>query len=210
MLRKLFTPSESSPRREKTLEPLSVIVRLAVYSFLPEKTKISIDSRRINFHRPNSLQGIIRFLNGDSRTDVRFLYLPIETACKRYLVPHRKKLTEVFRTAVEGTKKLHELYRPHNTLVSHCLSWYVQVIEHYLQSDDPLPLATSQQGASRTSVPTATAAGYRELWTSNQVEAIVAILQEMKICKEPKELDALSDSLDKFLQLIENRMENNR
>jgi len=67
------------------LDPLSVIVKLAVLSKKPIGSKLSIDSNIIYINEPGFFQSFVRFVFKKNKYDLHFLFNPIEMACSKYL-----------------------------------------------------------------------------------------------------------------------------
>ena len=59
------------------LEPLSVIIKLAIISLYPVGTKIAIYNHKLHIHSPTIFQGTIRWSCGSTREDVHLLLNPI-------------------------------------------------------------------------------------------------------------------------------------
>ena len=64
-------------KRNSILDPFTCIIRLAILSFKPVGTKISIHNNKISYHDPNILQGALRWTYGDNREDLHNIYNPI-------------------------------------------------------------------------------------------------------------------------------------
>jgi hypothetical protein len=68
------------------LEPLSVIIKLAIISNKPIGTKLRMYNNIIYFQEPGPFQALCRYFLKSNKTDIQYLYNPIEIACKIYLV----------------------------------------------------------------------------------------------------------------------------
>lgn len=66
------------------LDPLICIIKLAILSIKPDKTKISIHKNKISLQEPNFYQGVIRWTLGDQKNDIHSLYYPIRRAFELY------------------------------------------------------------------------------------------------------------------------------
>jgi hypothetical protein len=67
------------------LEPLSVIIKLAIISNKPIGTKLRMYNNIIYFQEPGPFQALCRYFLKSNKTDIQYLYNPIEIACKKYL-----------------------------------------------------------------------------------------------------------------------------
>ena len=61
------------------LEPLQVIITLAVLGYCPIGTKISISQNTLYLHKPTLVQGLLRWWEGDSKDDLYYLFHAIQT-----------------------------------------------------------------------------------------------------------------------------------
>jgi hypothetical protein len=68
------------------LEPLSVIIKLAIISNKPVGTKLRMYNNIIYFQEPGPFQALCRYFLKSNKTDIQYLYNPIEIACKKYLL----------------------------------------------------------------------------------------------------------------------------
>ena len=68
------------------LEPLSVIIKLAIISNKPIGTKLRMYNNIIYFQEPGPFQALCRYFLKSNKTDIQYLYNPIEIACKNYLI----------------------------------------------------------------------------------------------------------------------------
>ena len=71
-------------RFETILEPLQAITQLALLSFCPKGTKLSISNNLLFVQPPNWTQGIFRSYNHDARDDLYFLFNVIRRFNKFY------------------------------------------------------------------------------------------------------------------------------
>jgi len=76
------------------LEPLSVIIKLAIISNKPIGTKLRMYNNIIYFQEPGPFQALCRYFLKSNKTDIQYLYNPIEIACKKYLLEEIETETE--------------------------------------------------------------------------------------------------------------------
>jgi hypothetical protein len=118
------------------LDPLSVIVKLAIISNKPIGTKIRISDSVIYLQEPGFFQGITRYYLKSNKTEIQYLHNPISIACSHFLnakyaekTPAIKKL---FKCALKGLDKLKETY-VNCPIIILCLHSYSNTIENYLE-----------------------------------------------------------------------------
>jgi len=117
------------------LDPLSVIIKLAIISNKPVGTKIRIDNNIIVLQEPGPFQALCRYIFKSNKTDIQYLYNPIELACKHYLTKHviqqYPKIKDLFKCAQNGITKLAETYK-NCSIMRFSFNYYFSIISNYL------------------------------------------------------------------------------
>jgi hypothetical protein len=117
------------------LDPLSVIVKLAILAKKPIGCKIAINNNIIYIQEVGVFQSLVRYLYNNNKNDIQYLYNPIELACKNYLSKECIKIypniKNLFIDAIKGLEKLKETYS-HNMIITHTLYLYCSIINNYL------------------------------------------------------------------------------
>jgi hypothetical protein len=129
------------PINPSILDPLTVIIKLAIISNKENGVKICIQNNTLFIHDKNILQPIIRYYYKIDKTDIQYLYNPIEIACKTFLTTEYKQshpnILHLFICSQKGILKLMETYKT-DTLVNICLKYYYSLISNYLDAfNDP-------------------------------------------------------------------------
>ena len=118
------------------LDPLSVIIKLAILSNKPIGTKICIHSNVVYLQEPGHFQSICRLIFKHNKTDLHYFYNPIELACQTYLAPQviqqHPKIKELFSCAQHGVLKLIETYK-NCPVMRICLNYYLSLISNHLE-----------------------------------------------------------------------------
>lgn len=88
------------------LDPLSVIIKLAIFSNKSVGTKFRIQDNVIYIQEPGYFQSLCRIYYNVNKTEIQYLYNPIHFACQHFLsakftdkTPNIRKL---FSSAVSG------------------------------------------------------------------------------------------------------------
>jgi hypothetical protein len=119
------------------LDPLSVIIKLAIISNKPVGTKLRIDNNVIYIQEPGPFQGLCRYFFKSNKSDLNFFNNPIEFACKHFLtkeeIEKNPKIVELFKCAQNGLQKLSETYRS-STILFLLLGFYMSLIDNYLDN----------------------------------------------------------------------------
>ena len=156
------------------LDPLSVIIKLAILSNKPIGTKICISNNIIFLQDPGPFQAFCRYIFSTTKSDIQYIYNPIQLACQQYLskdaVSKNPKLKELFKCAQNGLIRLSETYKS-CSIIRLCINYYATLIDNHLQeiyndalfkSDILTPLYTSELIKIFT-----------KLWTQDRIKIIL-------------------------------------
>jgi hypothetical protein len=156
------------------LDPLSVIIKLAILSNKPVGTKICISKNIIYLQEPGHFQAICRYLFSTNKTDIQYLYNPIQLACQTYLtkdsVKQNPKLKELFKCAQNGLNRLSDTYKS-CSIIRLCINYYETLIDNHLQEiyNDGLfknDVLTSLYTNELTKM-------FTKLWTQDRIKIIL-------------------------------------
>jgi hypothetical protein len=118
------------------LDPLSVIIKLSIISNKPIGTKLRIDNNIIYLQEPGPFQAVCRYFFKSNKTDIQYLYNPIEIACKNYLVKsviqQNPKIKDLFICAQNGILRLIDTYK-YCSVMRICLNYYLSLISNHLE-----------------------------------------------------------------------------
>jgi len=119
------------------LDPLSVIIKLAILGNKPIGTKLLIQNNVIYFQEPGFFQSITRFYYSTNKTDLQYMYNPIYIACVTFLskesVAKTPRLKNLFINALAGLKNLIETYKSCSILTL-CLNYYYAIIKNFIEN----------------------------------------------------------------------------
>ena len=117
------------------LDPLSVIIKLAILSNKPIGTKILIQNNVIYFQEPGMFQALCRYVLKTNKTDLQYMYNPIQVACGYFLsqgfVKRTPRIKSLFQCAQLGIEKLKETYK-NCSMICLCLNYYYTIITNHL------------------------------------------------------------------------------
>jgi hypothetical protein len=118
------------------LDPLSVIVKLAILSNKPVGTKLLIQNNVIYFQEPGPFQSLCRMLYKSNKTDLQYLYNPINIACLHFLsksfVEKTPRIKNLFLCAQNGLKKLIETYKS-CSIITITLNYYYVLLSNHIE-----------------------------------------------------------------------------
>jgi hypothetical protein len=156
------------------LDPLSVIIKLAILSNKPIGTKICISKNIIFLQEPGPFQSFCRYIFNTNKTDIQYIYNPIQLACQSYLskvaVQQNPKLKELFKCAQNGLGRLSETYKS-CSIIRLCINYYATIIDNHLKeiyndalfrNDNLTPLYTNELTSTFT-----------KLWTQDRIKIIL-------------------------------------
>lgn len=117
------------------LDPLSVIVKLAILSNKPIGTKLLIQNNIIYFQEPGPFQSITRMMYKSNKTDLQYIYNPINIACLSFLskpfVDKTPRIKNLFLCAQNGLKKLMETYKS-CSIITITLNYYYSLLTNHI------------------------------------------------------------------------------
>lgn len=120
------------------LDPLSVIIKLAILSNKPIGTKLRINNNIIYTQEPGPFQAFCRYIFKNNKTDIQYLYNPIELACQNYLtkqvIQQNPKIKDLFKCSQNGLLRLIETYK-NCSVMRLCLNYYYSIITNHLEEN---------------------------------------------------------------------------
>ena len=124
---------KGKPTKEQAdliLEPLQVMINLAVLGFCPIGTKININDNMLYLHQPTFTQGLWRWWEGDSKDDLYYLFHAIRRYYKWYKNEDNKIYDYILDLAKTGIKNLIKTYqKADKKSILHTLSLYNNILD---------------------------------------------------------------------------------
>ena len=118
------------------LDPLSVIIKLAIISNKPYGTKIMIQNNVIFFQEPGVFQAFCRYVLNTNKSDLQYMYNPIHAACQYFLkkefIESTPRIKTLFKCAQTGIEKLKETYKDYS-MICLCLNYYHIIINNFVE-----------------------------------------------------------------------------
>jgi hypothetical protein len=110
------------------LDPLSVIIKLAIISKKQIGVKISISNNILYIQEVGIFQSIVRYYFNSSKNDLNFLYNPINIACKFFLNKQLEyPIENLFKCALNGLQKIKDTYKKYPLIII-CINYYCDLI----------------------------------------------------------------------------------
>ena len=118
------------------LDPLSVIIKLAILSNKPVGTKLLIQNNVIYFQEPGPFQSISRMFYKTNKTDLQYLFNPLNVACLNFLsrtfIEKTPRIKKLFICAQNGLKKLIDTYKS-CSIITLVLNYYYALLTNHIQ-----------------------------------------------------------------------------
>lgn len=177
------------------LDPLSCVIRLAILSFKPNGTKISITQNKISYNEPSILQGSIRWSQGDNRDDLHNIFKPLLKATEWY-DKNSNELKEIFVLAICGLEKLKQAYS-NNSTINHSIDRYILILQNNEDSTRP---RTRSSESSMSQETNHIFEELKNLWSEREMNIINNLLLEIKDLYEKEEpIEHMVNSLESII-----------
>jgi len=117
-------------KSDMILEPLQVMIQLALLSYSPIGTKLSISENLLHIQQPNWNQGIWRWYMKDNKDDLYYLFQAIRRFYMWYKPENCVIYSKILETAIKGLKRLQETYENTDKIsIKHTLAMYTNILK---------------------------------------------------------------------------------
>ena len=189
------------------LDPLSVIIKLAIISNKPIGTKLRIDNNVIYLQEPGLFQGITRYFYKINKTNIQYLYNPIEIACAHYLtsevIKQTPKIRELFKCAQNGIIKLIETYKL-SSIMRICLNYYLSLISNHFEEKNNTSLFLKD--GMTTFYTNENLDKLFKIWSQDKIKIVLNLttflLSDDSAETNVKSLETIMDGIDKQVGTI--------
>jgi hypothetical protein len=189
------------------LDPLSVIIKLAIIGNKQIGTKVLIQNNVIYLQEPGPFQALCRLIYKSNKTDLQYIYNPIHIACETFLskeaVQKTPRLKNLFICAQNGLKKLTDTYK-NCSIISLCLNYYYAIITNHVEQKyndsifykDSLTSFYSKELIEKLN----------EQWTQEKIKVILDLISfltnDTMATENVKSIDTIMINIDKNTQHI--------
>ncbi len=181
------------------LDPLSVIIKLAILGNKPVGTKIHIANNVIYIQEPGPFQALCRYVLNVNKTNIHFLYNPIQIACEQYLnktsIHKTPKLINLFNCAQKGIINLSETYKS-SAIIKICLNYYYVIIDNYVKKIYNPDIFRKDSMTVYYDVKK-----FNEIWTDEKIKIILDTIDFLMSNNNPsvyvKSLESIIENIDK-------------
>jgi len=192
------------------LDPLSVIIKLAIIGNKPVGTKILIKNNVIYLQEPGPFQSLCRIYNKSNKTDLQFLYNPIQLACITFLskesITKMPRLKELFSCAQNGIKKLMETYK-NSSIISLCLNYYYIIIINHIEQkyNDTIFLKDTLTNFYSKELVDA----LNNQWSKEKIKVILDLIAYLTMSLTENNVKSIETIMENNVKSLETIMDNN-
>lgn len=170
-----------SKSKNDTLDPLSIIIKLYIYSYKPLGTKISISNNKLDIQEVGIFQSTTRILKGDNKNDIPILSMPILYACNTYLLTDKMKYIKLFTQASTSFDKMKETYQGNE------ITYNIDTLKGYVLSfinDDASVNSVNVAGSYNSNsgkIKQAIYSNIASVWTEQRIDTVFNFIMEIEL-----------------------------
>ena len=195
-----FIQNVTTKQKVILLEPLSVLIYLAILNFKNDGTKINIYNNKLHFSDPDYLQGISRYIYGTNRNDIQYFHNPILRCIHNYDIDN-DSIVSIFNYSIKGLQKLKKLYHKDSSeVIVHAIELYIYLIKSFLdgKKDDIIEKYKLNKTITYE---------LNKIWNDDEINIINNILNQCEKNIE-NDNDNLIDAIKNILNTKNNEIEN--
>lgn len=191
------------PNKNDILDPLSLVIKLYIYSYKPIGTKISILNNKIEFQEAGMFQSTVRTLNGDTKNDLINMLFPLTYACEKYLDYYNKeKYIEIFQQVISSLDKLNQVYQSNE--ITHNIEQLKNIVSKFMNEKKFNPQSIiSNYNEPASELKKSFYAQTNFVWTENRLEMLIGYIDEINNSETEENIQALITSLNSFMNWID-------
>ena len=189
------------------LDPLSMIIKLAIIGNKPIGTKVLIQNNIIYLQEPGPFQALCRYVLNTNKTDLQYMYNPIQIACQTFLskenIQKTPRIKSLFICAQSGIEKLKETYKS-CSMICLCLNYYHTIITNFVEQ---IYNETIFRKDTMTSLYTKEVVEkLNTQWTQEKIKIILDLISfltnDKMATNNVKSLENIMDNIDLETQVI--------
>jgi len=185
------------------LDPLSVILKLYIYNFKPEGTKISVSNNKIVLQDIGIFQGSVRKIFGDSKNDINIIFGPVVYSCLKYLSSEeREKYLYIFEIVSASLNKLKLTYAGNEIVYN--IEQIKNVIDSFIsKKDNDISLLVSNYNTNGFKIKQNIYDHINTVWTNERKQILLGYIHEIKTFVSQEYENELIISLSSFLNCMD-------
>ncbi len=191
------------PNKNDILDPLSLIIKLYIYSYKPQGTKISILNNKIEIQENGFFQSTVRTIKGDTKNDLINILFPLTFACETYLnnnCVHRYEC--LFVQTLKSLEMLNDIYQINE--IAHNIEQLKNIISNFLSNPEFCPKTIVSNWDEPASVLKKNF--YKQtnsVWTKERLDILFGYIHEITNSNSNELTDTLIQSLSLFMNYID-------
>jgi hypothetical protein len=191
------------PNKNDILDPLSLVIKLYIYSFKPARTKISMLNNKIEFQEDGMFQSTVRTFNRDTKNDLINMLLPLTFACEKYLGDKdRDKYIKIFEEVLISFDKLNKVYESNE--ITQNIEQLKNIISKFIADKDfdPVSIVANWNDPS-SMLKKSFYSQTNSVWTPNRLEILFGYINEITNADLDETVSILILSLNTFMNYID-------
>ena len=200
------------PNRNDILDPLSLVVKLYIYSFKSIGTKISILGNKIDIQESGIFQSTVRTIYGDTKNDLINMLVPLTWACEFYLgnlesdkSDKSTRFIKLFDGILKSFDKLNQTYKFNETTLN--IEQLKNITKNFLLNNKFNPESiVSSWNSTQTGLKKNYYVQTNKVWDNNKFKILIGFINEIESIydDEPEKINFLVNSLSQFMNYIDN------
>lgn len=193
------------PAKNNMLEPLTVIIKLFIFSYYNEGSKLSILNNKLIIQENNYLQSTYRIINGDTKNDINILLFPIIYASQLYLLHNTQTkifFEKIFKRVNLSFDKLYDTYKGEE--IANNINNLRSIISSFLENDEnKIAVILSNNITEIYDIKKNIYQHLTKIWNEDRLNILFGYINEI-LCETKKEMeDILIKCLSIFMDYID-------
>lgn len=191
------------PNKNDILDPLSLVIKLYIYSFKPTGTKISILNNKIDIQETGVFQSTVRTFKGDTKNDLINMLFPLTFACEIYLGELAdSKYRYLFEQTIKALDKLNDIYQINE--ITHNIEQLKNIVTNFLSNSSFNPKTIILNWEDPPSI--LKKSFYKQtnsIWTEDRTSILFGYLNEISNSQSEEITEHLIKSLSCYMDYID-------
>jgi len=196
------------PNKNDILDPLSLVIKLYIYSYKPNGTKISILNNKIEIQEIGIFQSTVRTIKGDTKNDLINMLFPLTYACELYLGNlslnklSLNKYKRIFEQINKALDKLNQMYQINE--ITHNIEQLKNIVGNFLSDNNFDPKTIISNWNEPASI--LKKSFYKQtntIWTSNRLDILIGFINEISTSSSDEITQCLIFSLSSYINYID-------
>ena len=191
------------PNKNDILDPLSLVIKLYIYSYKPARTKISILNNKIEFQEDGLFQSTVRTIKRDTKNDLINMLLPLTYACETYLgIKERTHYIKIFEEVIISLDKLNRVYESNE--ITQNIEQLKNIVSKFVADKDFDPQTIIPNwDEPATMLKKSFYSQTNSVWTPNRLKILFGYIDEIENSKSEENTIILIISLNTFMNYID-------